>query len=709
MFKETNNPYRFKYLITGIKGDGIEQVYLPKQPTKKDILFKKEQKFVRFEIPPEARQWKKIQDQEQENNPNYYHPELTKLINKWWHYRENGLWFWNNGQATYITGLHFVHLHTKHHFGYGDFRDTEKEVFYWVQFWEEDPDAYGGTLNTMRRWGKSCEKGTWMIEKVSRTAGMGGGMQGESKKKIDEYYKKFVLRPFVKWPWFWQPITNEATKQGEKIEFFETRSTGKLDFYDEEIEVLESQIDHRPSGESQYDGDKLCAYDGEEPGKWLEASVDDTWGTVKKCFWAKDKWTIIGKAFFATTVEFMEMDGRGGSEYKTLVYESDYNDKQKDGRTKSGLYAALLPSDCAADHDEHGFPLRDIARQKILDSRQSYSDNPVKLAKEIRKSPLTWRECFYHSSVDSPFNLTILRDRSEELLSLDAEQKPTRGDYEWENNVRDSRVIWQTKPNTGWSQVPWLPKTKEETNLVRQIGVTEIAPGIHVKQFEPLNDAKFIIGLDPTNTGMTTTGKRSKPVALVKRKYDHTIDGKMDNDLMEQRSKNKFPYKTNKYVGMCDHRPLEPTMLYEYLIKMCVFYGCQIHIEDQVGKACKDYFYMRGYRRFIMEKYRNLIEKPDPKAHEFLGTPASRSVISDYTSYLSTYIQYFGHTIPFLEVTEDMEAFKPQKPRDHDYTVSAGYVELGCLLKPKPVKQTIIFGDYFHQFDSSGKEYESVY
>ena len=59
MFSKTNNPYKFKYLVTGITGPGIEQVYLPETPPEKDILFKKENKFVRPEMSPQLREWAK--------------------------------------------------------------------------------------------------------------------------------------------------------------------------------------------------------------------------------------------------------------------------------------------------------------------------------------------------------------------------------------------------------------------------------------------------------------------------------------------------------------------------------------------------------------------------------------------------------------------------------------------------------------------------
>lgn len=57
MYAKTDNPYRFKYLVTGITGPGIPCVYLPPEPPDEEVLFKKEQKFVRPVPPNYLKEW----------------------------------------------------------------------------------------------------------------------------------------------------------------------------------------------------------------------------------------------------------------------------------------------------------------------------------------------------------------------------------------------------------------------------------------------------------------------------------------------------------------------------------------------------------------------------------------------------------------------------------------------------------------------------
>src|SRR5688572_21328101 len=113
MYKPTSNPYSFKYLITGISGPGIEQVFLPPVPSEDKILFKKEQKFVRPKMPDFLE--KAVKEMLYERNrkdskgnfidPEWTHPKYQRQINEWedqeWERCKDGIWFWNNGVPTY--------------------------------------------------------------------------------------------------------------------------------------------------------------------------------------------------------------------------------------------------------------------------------------------------------------------------------------------------------------------------------------------------------------------------------------------------------------------------------------------------------------------------------------------------------------------------------------------------------------------------------
>jgi len=705
MFKETANPYKFKYLQTGITGNGIEQVYLPEVPEEHLIAFRKEQKWTRPKMSEQLKKWVKEWRTAIVKNPGYIHAQHDKIMeweNQEWERCSNGLWIWSNGVPTYLTPFYYWYLSSwLTYFGYPMFRETDKEICYWIQYWEEDPDSYGGLLNTIRRYGKSSIMGAWIVYRATRNFNHNAGMQGQTDDKIKKFYKKMVLKPFYKLPYYHQPTWNTDTKQTNQIEFDLPPKRGqRLSSADiDDVEVLESMIDYRASGEGEYDGDVLNSYMLEEPGKHVKTSVYDdegegTWDIVKPCL--RKGRQIRGKCLAGTTVEDMNVADRGGKAYKNLFYDSDFNVRQADGRTRSGLYAAFLPGDCAYEDylDEWGHPMRDLARQQLMKERDAFRNNPRKLAGLIRKYPLTIVEIFYVSPDRCEFNSLILQDR---LRDIDTSTEPftSRYDLYWENGVRMSKVLWRHNPTGGWLEASWMPKTPEEQNLFTRRN----SNGREV--FSPKDDNKKACGFDPIQHGSANNSRESKPVLYVKTKYDSSIDGQFTQEEFERNAAIKYKYKTNLYIMRMAHRPNDPNVLFERALMICMWMGVSIHVEKQMGGACINYFHEHGCGDFILNKYKPEFEKPDKTPTD--GSSASSGLIQEYTSAYATYIEYFGHTIPFREQAEDALIFDASDPRVHDDTVAAGFTELACKMKPKvKEKPTLDLDDFFPRFDAWG-------
>lgn len=710
MFSKTDTPYKFKYLVTGITGPGIEQVYLPSLPPEEEILFKDAQKFCYSDMPPQLKIWAKEYHIERQNNPDYIHAHQTE-INEW-EAREddrctNGVHFWNDGVATYITGFYYWMLTCWHpYFGRPVFRETDKEITYWIKYWEEDPDSYGGALNTIRRYGKSSMMGAWITYRASRNFNHMAGMQGETDKKIAAFYKKFVLRPFYKLPSYIQPTYNLDTKQASKIEFDipAQRSKKRTQFDTEDLEVLESMIDFRASGEGEYDGEILNSYVMEEPGKADRISIYDEegegrWDIVKPCFLQGGE-DIIGKAFLGTTVENLKVIDKGGQAYQRLFYDSDFNVREEDGRTMSGLYGAFLPGRYAMKKyiDDHGRPLSEQAWKSILRTRQSFAKRPSKLAGWIRKYPDTIREIFYVNPEKCEFNSINIQ---EQLLVIDTSTTPLvdRIDFYWENSIRDSKVKWRHAPTDGWCQIARGVGFKDmPNNLVEQRGVN--ADGI--KLFFPLND-KIQAGADPIEHGVVSQpGRASKPVVIIKSKYDEALDGPFPNqEELEKRYAMRYPYKSNRKIALFDKRPTDPNKFFEYTLMMCVYFGCAISVENQ-KYAIINYFHHRGYGAFIMEKYRPDHHKPDREKLD--GTPTSKPLIQQMTSLIAFQKEYFCHLEPFREILADNLVFDPNDTKKHDYTMGEGFTELGCESR-SPIRKPQLrdIHDYLPGFGRQGQ------
>lgn len=707
MFTKTSNPYKFQYLITGITGAGIKEVYLPEQPAKNKILFKREQLFVRPQPSEQLKEWMDEFEIESAHDANYIHAHQAE-INAWeeqeFERTTNGIWFWNDGVATYITGDHYKYLtQWEPLFGFPEYWETDKEVFYWIKFWEEDPESYGGLYNTCRRAGKSTKMGFWIMNRTSTNFKHLAGMQGEDNVKIKDFYEQMIIEPFYKLPYYSKPTYDTTTLQKKGIIFKDPPRRNKKMIRSKTKLVLESKMDYRTSEANKYDQAKLNSSVIEEPGKLLTADISQRWSFMKPCHeLGKD---IIGKSFWGTTVEFMDVTDKGGRAYKKVCFQSDYDVRTKVGRTISGLYAALMPADCVFQGciDKHGRPDRKEALKIIMANREAVKDNPKDYSTLIRKYPLNWNEVFYISADKCEFNATILQDRRSELLLNPPQIRKVN--LRWENNVRFSRVVMFDDIDNGWLKLGWLPRDDKEKALLNNVE-RYVENGI--TKYKPKNGAIFGSGVDPIDHGVVVedsvkdnefvSSRRSRPVQFVKRKYDSAIDGVMTPELLIERAKAKYPYKTNKYIAMADVRPNDPNVFFERTLMVCWLFGVPVKVESQKPGVI-NWFHEAGCDDFLHDKYIPLEYNATKADYVTKGTAGSPMMIQELTGAIATDVEYFGHTYIFMEMIEDDLVFDPTATKKFDYAMGQGWTEIGCKIRPKTVDMPLLdIGNYFRTF-----------
>jgi len=719
MFTPTDNPYRFKYLVTGITGPGIPCVYLPPEPEDKDVLFKKENKFTRPTPPDYLQQWMDEFEAEKEriakeqekfpdkDIPDYIHPhqdELNRWENREFERVENGIWFWNNGVKTYITGKHYKYLtQWELLFGYPDYWDSDREVFYWIAFWEEDPQSYGGLYNTGRRTGKSTKMGFWIMDRTSTNFKHVAGMQGQDNTKIKDFYEQMVIEPFYKLPYYSKPTYDTNTLQKKGIIFNEPPKRNRKAIKSKKKLTLESRMDYRTSEADKYDQAKLHSSVIEEPGKTLACDIGTRWDFMKPCHELGIK--IIGKSFWGTTVEFMDTSGKGGKAYQKICFRSDFDIRNDVGQTISGLYAALMPADCVLQGciDEFGIPDRKEALRNIHAKRNAVKNNPKDYSTLIRKFPLNWNEVFYVNADKCEFNVTILQDRKAELQMNPPPIR--RMNLSWQDNKPLTKVIMHDDPANGWFKTVWIPKDKE-LELLNAVGMRM---EMGKQKYFPKNSKIFSAGTDPIDYGVKVDNmssdeaadtRRSRPVLSIKRRYDMTIDGMLDQNIMEQRAREKYQYMTNRRIIVMDHRPNEPNLYFERALMMCWLLGTPLMCESQ-KPGIINYFRDRGCEDFILNKY---VPSGQAKMSDFVdGTAASTMMNQELTGLLATHIEYFGHMEPFIEFVEDFLLFDPTDTKKFDYAMCAGWTEVAEKVKPKiqEAPQHKIT-DYFRRYRRDG-------
>lgn len=148
-------------------------------------------------------------------------------------------------------------------------------------------------------------------------------------------FAKGLILPFKQLPDFFVPVYDTEKGQTPKSElrFFKQNKRGKnQEIYDPRTE-LESTITFKSSDMYAYDGTKLHRYVADECGKTKDIDVFERHQVVQFCLQLDGE--IIGKCLYTTTVE--EMDS-GGEDFQRLWEASNQDERNANGRTKSGLY-----------------------------------------------------------------------------------------------------------------------------------------------------------------------------------------------------------------------------------------------------------------------------------------------------------------------------------------------------------------------------------
>ena len=657
---------------------------------KRTILFsgkkKPNQCWERTPLPDNYNKKRQEEISKQENNKEYVDRELEAFRSQEWDRRINGVWFMNNGVPTYITGLHYFYMNWwRIDSGYPEYRDTDREFFYFTEYCIQDPFCLGVISVTKRREGKTYKGGVFTYDLPSRSRNKNSGIQSKTAddaKKI--VFNKSVIIPFKHLPDFFRPTFDESKglTPVSELRFFRTTVKGKksLDIL-EEVDELESTIDWRSGERLAYDGYKLHRYLCDEAGKVEDVDVYDRHSVVKFCCMLDDK--IIGKMMYTTTVEEMKS---GGATFKDLWDDSDQTDRQPNGKTKSGLYRYFLPAYRTIKRDKYGVADEDVAKEYYLAERESVKHDTKKLLSELRKNPFTIEEAFMVDGDSCVFNAMILNERLQYLAVREEMKKYSsqRGNFEWETK-EDGNVVF-IPDKDGRFEVSWLFQDGGENNVIMKGG-----------RFKPGNDHRFAAATDPVDHKVVVDNKRaSKASALVFMKFDRNID--TDPEKADENGKNDWI--THNFVCLYLSRPMDPTVYYEDMIKMCRYYGVSILAENQkIGVI--NWFDHRGYGDFIM--YRPEETFTSGRTQDTPGIPASAPMINQYVSKLQTFISHHGHRVKFMRLIKEWIEFDPNNTKKFDAAVASGYALIAADAISKPQDIDADISNLLPIFDNTGK------
>ncbi len=669
----------------GTEGESIELgglvIVLPAQPPKKQIAGHDRpndlQLWERVSMPTELSRIKSMD--EWGEMPREFRQKFSPYIEEEFRRRREGFWFYNNGTPTYITGRHYMMLQwTKMDIGYPSYLAFQREIFLHMAACEADPRCIGQLYTKCRRSGYTNICSSVLLDEATQVKDKLLGIQSKTGKDAQEnIFMKKVVQMFRHYPFFFKPIQDGTTNPRMELAFREpSKRITKNNKTTQKGEALNTVINWKNTTNNAYDGEKLHILYLDEAGKWERPTdIRDAWRIQRTCLIVGRK--IVGKALVGSTVNPMD---KGGKEYKDLWRDSNPNERNANGRTRSGLYRLFIPAYNSLEgfFDVHGHPIVNDpdqpvdgldgdsifqgARTYLKNERDNLKNDPSELNEVTRQFPFTEDEAFRDSIEGSLFNV----GRIYEQIQYNEELFPNPvvvGNFIWKNGEQDTEVVFKPDPN-GRFRVAWLAPEdiRNKTKIERG---KRVAP----------NAELGVGGVDSYD-------------------LDATVDGRGSKGALHLYNKFHMEYPSNIFVLEYASRPPLAKIFYEDVLMSAVFYGYPILIENNKYGIAR-YFESRGYDGYLMNRPSHL-SSPNAKVNvKTKGIPSnSQEVIQAHAHAIEAYIHdhvginrdsgeygkmYFNRTL------EDWIGFKIDNRTKFDLSISSGLALLGAQkAKAKP-------------------------
>ena len=634
---------------------------------------KEEQYWVQEKFPKELSKIKNVFDWNK--YPDVFKERWYDYIDQEFQHREEGFAFYNNGKPTYITGTHYMYLQwSKIDVGAPDFRESNRLFFIFWEACKADDRCYGMCYLKNRRSGFSFMSSAELVNQATISSDARFGILSKSGADAKKMFTDKVVPISINYPFFFKPIQDGMDRPKTELAYRIPASKltrKKLDANEklEELDGLDTTIDWKNTGDNSYDGEKLKLLAHDESGKWEKPdNILNNWRVTKTCLRLGSK--IIGKCMMGSTSNALD---KGGENFKKLYYNSDVTKRNRNGQTASGLYSLFIPMEWSYEGfiDSHGLPVFDTPEKPIKGVDGKWIDagviehwqNEVEglksdsdaLNEYYRQFPRTEQHAFRDEAKQALFNLTKIYEQIDYNDDLRHSSVLTRGSFQWENGIQDSKVIFYPNQD-GRFLISWVPDKYLQNRVIIKDGMKY-----------PGNEHCGAFGCDSYDISGTVDSRGSNGALHGLTKFS-----------MENIPVNHFFLE---YIA----RPQTAEIFFEEVLMACVFYGMPILAENNKARLLY-YFKRRGYRGFSMNRPDKVWNKLSPTEKEIGGIPNSgQDIIQAHAAAIETYVENhvgiqgdnFG-SMYFQRTLNDWARFDISNRTKHDASISSGLAIMAC-------------------------------
>lgn len=562
--------------------------------------------------------------------------EEIKWIRKQWSYRIYGYWFFNNGKPTYIDGWHFFYLNYWALEGVGrpDYWDRDRRWFLFQRFCytdttipvrDENGDlvyddegffktkdigartCFGSNVNKGRRVGDTSKAQCINYCFLSSMLEINTGIQGNDGETAEKaFLEKLVIGYRSKYlRFFFKPKSTNTNPKSEMLFDVDVGSDG-----------LRSRGDYATTASRTfYDSRRMTYLHQDEVGKTILEDIDKRQDVLKRC--CQEGSNIIGLMIATTTVEDTGHDAI--QKFLKLTEKSHYQDRDKNGRTASGLYNLFIPAydGYKGFIDRYGFSIissptrnqiKDMStivrndRGEVMGCKEFLENERKALldrgdiegyTSHKRLHPFEFSECFTPPARNQLFNVHKLEKRHNELSFKKNGVNKRVGYFSWASGF-GSDVVWNDCEDEDDSieankrfNLYKMPDPELRNRKYLSDGV--FAPEFHTTYIASA-DAFRLEKTQGSGSSISNGG------GAIRWRRDMEIDPP-DKDVKD--------WVTAKYVCTYNYRPATKDEYAEDMLMMCIFFGAMMYPEMNVPliyEKFTDWGY-GGYLLYDMDKH----------------------------------------------------------------------------------------------------------
>lgn len=565
--------------------------------------------------------WKREELPKGLNADTQYDDEYTEYITQEIKRRKEGVWIYINSELVYMPGLsYYLYQWCYLDEGYPNFRIIQNELILYWEACKADDRCYGVCYVKNRRFGWSTICDAELLYSGTTHKDKKLGIVSKTNDDAKEMFD-IAMSMFKKLPPFFQPAWDDKTLS--RILLKETKNT------DADIdEGLDTYIRYYTTAINSMDGGKKVFRSAvDEAGKFpKQVPFSKYWRIIRTSH--RQGTRIVGKSMVGSTVNALK---KGGSEFKTVFYQSNPLERNANGQTASGLYSLFISAEYGLEgrYDTYGFSIVEDPEKPTLtdegkyvtDGSKAYLNNELDSLKDdvdehneqLRQFPRTPKEAFRDETDECAFSLPkIIEQMEHNELELDHNDYGSkviqRGNFHWKDGVQDTEVVWSPDPKGRfWIKNDCHPPAeyKNKKELKFQYGV---------RAWAPIAEHLGCFGADPYNRDKGVDGRGSKGAIHLQTKYQTS---NLPNE---------------DYIVEYIDRPKKVEHFFEDMILVMVYYSIPV-LAELSNEAFLTYIKDRGYRHYSLNNPFKPYKELSPTEKKLGGAPPQNNKIADQQFY----------------------------------------------------------------------------